>query len=137
MVSKNIIKIDTRIQTLNISKLDDNVNKNTPVTFRIKVKFDEKSRKLDETVVEFGITINMEPNIGQLGVEGNAVIKGKSDAMNEAFATPPNSEVPNILFEIYERIFTAIYVTTTILDMPCPSPELLKTSNQSEESEKK
>lgn len=137
MVSKNLIKIDTKIQSLNISKLDDAANKKTPVTFRIKVKFDEKSRKVDETIVEFGITINLEPNIGQIGVEGKAVVNGKSEVMNEAFSTPPNSQVPNILFEIYERIFTAIYVTTSILDMPCPSPELLKSSTQSKEAEDK
>ncbi|MFC1754848.1 hypothetical protein ACFL96_15885 [Thermoproteota archaeon] len=137
MVSKNIIKIDTNIQTLNISKLDDAANQKTPVTFRIKVKFDEKGRKVDETIVEFGITINLEPNIGQIGIEGNAVVNGKPEVMNESFSTPPNSQVPNILFEIYEKIFTAIYVATSILEMPCPSPELLKSSSQGKELEDK
>lgn len=136
MVKKNVIKINTKVQTLNINKLDDNANKNTPVTFRINVKFDEISRKVDETTVEFGITINMEPNIGKFGIEGNAIIIGKTEVMNEAFSTPPNSKIPNILYQIYDKLFTTIYVITSMLDMPCPSPELLKASSQSEEKEK-
>lgn len=136
MVKKSIIKIDTKIKTLNINKLNDDATTNTPVTFRINVKFDETSRKVDETTVEFGITISMEPNIGKFGIEGNAIVKGKTEVMNEAFSTPPNSNIPNILFQIYEKLFTAIYVSTSIIDMPCPSPELLKASTQNEKSEK-
>ena len=136
MGKKESLKIDTYIRTLSVTKLDKEANRNIPVTFRVNVKFDESQRKVDETTVEFGITINMEPKIAQFGLEGSAVIKGKTEDMNQAFTTPPDSKVPNILFEIYDKLFTAIYVTSTILDLPCPSPELLKTSSISEESKK-
>ncbi|MFQ6134536.1 MAG: hypothetical protein ACE5KU_01815 [Nitrososphaerales archaeon] len=136
LAEEDSLQIDVGIRTFSIDKIDEGANRNTPVTFRVNVKFDETSRKVEETTVEFGITINTEPNIAHFGLEGKAVVRGKAEDMERVFSTPPNSKVPNLLYEIYDRLFTAIYVSSTIIDVPCPSPELLKTSSLSEEPTK-
>lgn len=136
MSSEDSLQIDVGIRTFSIEKIDEGADKNTPVTFRVNVKFDETSRKVEETIVEFGITINTEPNIAHFGLEGKASVKGKAEEMEHVFSTPPNSQVPNLLYAIYDRLFTAIYVASAIIDVPCPSPELLKTSSPSEEPAK-
>ena len=132
MSERDSLSIQLNLRTLSVDKLDENTNRNTPVTFRVNVKFDETSRKVEETTVEFGITVSTEPSIARFGVEGLAVVKGKAEDIERVFAAPPDSKVPNLLFEIYDRLYTAVYVTSSILDVPCPSPLLLKSGVQSE-----
>ncbi len=136
MVEEGSLQIVVKIRTFSIDKIDEGADRHTPVVFRVNVKFDETSRKVEEITVEFGITINTEPNIAHFGIEGKAVVKGKAEDMERVFSTPPDTQVPNLLFEIYERLFTAIYVSSTMIDVPCPSPELLKTTSLSEEPKK-
>ncbi len=132
MSERDGLDIEIRLRTLSVDKLDENTNRNTPVTFRVNVKFDESSRKLEETDVDFGITVTTEPNIARFGVEGIAIVKGKAEEIEQVFATSSDSKIPNLLFEIYDRLYTAIYVASTILDIPCPSPLLLKSGIQGE-----
>ncbi len=134
MGERDSLSIQLNLRTLSVDKLDENTNRNTPVTFRVNVKFDETSRKVEETTVEFGITISTEPNVARFGVEGLAIVKGKAEDIERVFATPPDSKVPNLLFEIYDRLYTAVYVTSSILDIPCPSPLLLRSGIQSEKA---
>jgi hypothetical protein len=129
---RDSLNITLHLRNLSVDKLDENANRNTPVTFRVNVKFDETSRKVEETTVNFGITVTTEPNVARFGVEGLTVVKGKSEDIDLVFATPPDSKVPNLLFEIYDRLYTAVYVTSTILDIPCPSPLLLRSGVQGE-----
>ncbi|MCL4436604.1 MAG: hypothetical protein M1503_09025 [Thaumarchaeota archaeon] len=133
MGERDSLSILLNLRTLSVDKLDENTNRNTPVTFRVNVKFDETSRKVEETTVDFGITVTTEPNVARFGVEGLAVVRGKAEDIERVFATPPDSKVPNLLFEIYDRLYTAVYVTSSILDVPCPSPLLLRSGVQSEQ----
>jgi hypothetical protein len=122
------LNLDIRLKTLSIDKIDENSTRNTPVTFRVNVKFDESSRKVEETAVDFGITVTTEPNISRLNLEGTTVVKGKAEEIERVFETPSDSKVPNLLFEIYDRLYSAIYVTSMVVDVPCPSPGLLKSA---------
>lgn len=132
MTEREILNLEIGLRTLGIDKIEEGATRNTPVTFRVNVKFDETSRKVEETTVDFGITITTEPNVIRLNLEGKAVVKGKTEEIERVFTTPPDSKVPRLLFEIYDRLYTAIYVASTILDVPCPSPGLLRSGSPGE-----
>jgi hypothetical protein len=133
LTKEDSLQINVGVNSFNIDKIDENATKNTPVTFRLNVKFDETSRKVGETTVDFGITINAEPNTANFGMSGKTVVKGSSKEIDQALSTSSDNQVPDLLIEIYRRIYNAIYVATSIIDVPCPSPELLKSSSSTDE----
>jgi hypothetical protein len=128
VLQEEILKLDVVINSFSIDRIDEKVEKNTPVTFRINVKFDETNRKIEETTVEYGITINTEPNVAHFGIEGKTIVKGKIEEIDRIFSTSPDNQVPKLLNMIYERIYSSIYMASSMINIPCPSPELLKTT---------
>jgi hypothetical protein len=95
------------------------------VVFDVDVKMDEESRTNEELTISFLITINTKPNIVQFEARGKAVIGGGRKSFEAALAVDEKSKVPKVLQTIYQRIFTSLYILSTLLETPYPPPDLI------------
>jgi hypothetical protein len=95
------------------------------VTFDVDVKMDEDSRTNDELTVSFLLTISTKPSLAQFEAGGIAIISGGRGAFDAALEVDPISNVPRLLHTIYQRVFTSLFVISSLLDTPYPPPDLL------------
>jgi len=95
------------------------------VSFDAKVKLEERERKSQMVVVGFNLLLTTKPCIVKFEVEGTATLTGKDGEIRKALEVDPESKVPHILRRIYQHAFTAMYLMSTILDVPPPPQDLL------------
>jgi hypothetical protein len=103
------------------------------VVFDVDVKMDEENRTNEELTVSFLISIGTKPSIVQFEVGGTAVISGGRAAFDDALEVDEGSNVPRILPIIYQRIFTALFVISSMLESPYPPPDLIHSPTETRE----
>jgi hypothetical protein len=58
-------------------------------------------------------------------VEGIATLAGKDEELNKALETDEETKMPHIFQRVYQQVFTAMYLFSTVLDAPPPPHDLL------------
>jgi len=56
---------------------------------------------------------------------GNITLEGSSADIKKKLEVNPKTQIPQILFTVYQHVFNAIYMLSSILDTPYPPPDLL------------
>ena len=95
------------------------------VVFNVDVKMDEESRTNEELTISFLITISTKPSLVQFEVGGTAVVTGGRAVFDSALEVDEESSVPRVLYTIYQRIFTPLFVLSNMLEAPYPPPDLI------------
>lgn len=95
------------------------------VNFDVKAKLEERERKSQMVVVGFSLLLNTKPNIVKFEVEGTATLAGKDAEINKMLETDPETKVPYVFQRIYQTAYTAMYLISTILNVPPPPQDLL------------
>jgi hypothetical protein len=103
------------------------------VVFDVDVKMDEENRTNEELTIGFLISIGTKPSIVHFEVGGKAVISGGRDAFDDALEVEEGSNVPRILPIIYQRIFTSLFVISSMLESPYPPPDLIHSPTETRE----
>ena len=101
------------------------------VTFDIDVSMDEENRTNDELTLTFNLTIRTKPSLVKFEVGGTAVISGGREAFDAALEMDEKSSVPKVLHFVYQRVFTSLYLTAALLEVPYPPPDLLLSPSES------
>jgi len=117
-----IVKIDNVIA----SRLEDKVHQSSSVNFNIKVNMDEADRKGQLLVVHYSIVMNTEPSVAKFQVEGSAVVKGGTEAIEEAVSSDPQTGVPYLFTKVYQQVYPVLFMLAGAIDIPYPSPGLLR-----------
>ena len=52
-------------------------------------------------------------------------LEGDSEDINKKLEVNPKTRVPQILFTVYQHVFSSIYLLSSVLDAPYPPPDLL------------
>ena len=127
---ENISQTRIQVKILSIlgSKLDKKANSFKPVKFNISANLEELERGFDNVSLGFAFVIITEPKVVKYHVEGRTDIQGQIEQIKKILATHPSTKVPMILYDIYQQVYATIFVLSKIIDAPCPSPELLSTS---------
>ena len=76
-------------------------------------------------MLEFKLDINTKPNIAKYSIAGTATLEGSSADIQKKLESNPKTNLPQILFTIYQHVFNSIYLLSSILDIPYPPPDLL------------
>jgi len=100
------------------------------ISFDAKVKLEERERKSQMTVLGFSLLLTTKPGIVKFEVEGTATLTGKDEQVRKMLETDPETKVPQVLQRIYQHAFTAMYVMSTILNVPPPPQDLLYPNKQ-------
>jgi len=101
------------------------------VSFDVDVSLDEESRTNRELTLTFNLTIRTKPTLVKFEVGGTAVISGGREAFDAALEMDEKSSVPKVLHFVYQRVFTSLYLTAALLEVPYPPPDLLLSPSES------
>jgi hypothetical protein len=71
------------------------------------------------------LTISTKPNVVKYSVTGYVTLTGKPDDINKKLDINPKTKIPQILFTIYQHVFSSIYMLSANLNTPYPPPDLL------------
>lgn len=113
-----------RIDKLTGTRMDTDTNPNS-VTFDVDVKMDEENRTNDELSISFLLTISTKPALARFEVKGIASVVGGRRVFEAALEVDEATNVPKLLHTIYQKVFTSIFLISSLIDTPFPPPDLL------------
>jgi hypothetical protein len=95
------------------------------VNFDVKAKLEERERKSQMVVVGFSLFLTTKPSIVKFEVEGTVTLTGKDVEINKMLEVDSETKVPYVFQRVYQYVFTAMYLMSTILNAPPPPQDLL------------
>ena len=126
MVEKQLTEVVTKIRNVTAQKLDEKSNQNTPVIFDFGANLEESDRSSDEVTLNFQMTMETEPAIAKFVVEGSATLTGEESEIEKLLSPDPQTNVPYVFTRIYQTVYSVIFMLAGTIDVPYPSPALLK-----------
>lgn len=123
------VSIQVAISNISAVKLNENPKKGELI-FDVGAKLEEKERKSGQVTVVFLLTVGTKPNVVKFGIEGSATLIGKDASIEKLLEIDPESRIPRMLYGVYQRIFMALYLVSTLLETPYPPPDLFHSSKQ-------
>jgi hypothetical protein len=122
----NVPDVSVKIEITNMAgvRLSTKVDAET-VSFDAKVKLEERERKSQMVIVGFVLLLTTKPGIVKFDVEGTATLGGKDEELRKMLQVDPETKIPSVLQRIYQHAFTAMYLMSTILNVPPPPQDLL------------
>jgi hypothetical protein len=121
-----IPEVATRIRSVNVQKLDEKADHNTPVIFDFGANLEEADRTTESVVLNFKMTMDTEPAIAKFVIEGSASLFGEESEIEKLLAADPQTNVPFVFTRIYQMVYSVIFMLAGTVDVPYPSPALLK-----------
>jgi hypothetical protein len=104
---------------LDVKGIAENIN------FNVKAKLAERERKSQMVILDFKLFLTTKPSLVKFEVEGIATLSGKDAEINKMLEVDPETKVPYVFQRIYQTAFTAMYLLSTILNVPPPPQDLL------------
>ncbi len=93
--------------------------------FDINAKIDEQKKNGDQALLTFELSITTKPNVVRYTVAGTVTMEGSAPDIKKKLEVNPKTKIPQILFTVYQHVFSAIYMLSSILNTPYPPPDLL------------
>jgi hypothetical protein len=76
-------------------------------------------------VLSFNLFITTKPNIVKYSTAGVVTLEGDPADIKKRLEANPKTKIPQILFTVYQHVFSSIYILASILNTPYPPPDLL------------
>ncbi|MCW3999032.1 MAG: hypothetical protein NWE93_02190 [Candidatus Bathyarchaeota archaeon] len=93
--------------------------------FDVNAKIEEQKKEANQVTLSFQLAISTKPNVVKYATSGTVVLAGKSDDIKKKLEVNPKTKIPQILFTIYQHVFSSIYMLSSNLGTPYPPPDLL------------
>jgi len=138
-MSSDEVTIDVRLVNLAGALMEGPRKDDVKPEFDVNVKLEEMERGTGEASFSFALAISTKPNIAKFDITGTVTVTGGNEAVEKLLQTNPDTKVPNLLERVYERIFTSVFLLSSIINAPHPPPDLIVSSAKSQivEPEKK
>jgi hypothetical protein len=95
------------------------------VFFNVNAKLDEQKKTSTQATLSFSLTIETKPNVAKYTATGTVKLEGSTQDISKRLETNPKTQFPQILFTVYQHVFSSIYLLSSVLDTPYPPPDLL------------
>lgn len=93
--------------------------------FDVNAKLEEQKKMSDQVTLSFSLAISTKPSVVKYNTSGTVTLVGKSDDIKKKLEVNPKTQIPQILFTIYQHVFSSIYMLSANLNTPYPPPDLL------------
>ena len=93
--------------------------------FDVNANIEEQDKTPDKIALGFNLSITTKPNVVRYATEGTIILEGKQSDIKKKLEINPNTKIPQILFTVYQHIFSSTYMLSSILNTPYPPPDLL------------
>ena len=91
----------------------------------MNAKLEEQKRSGNQVDLNFNLFITTKPNIVKYSTVGIVTLEGSSADVKKKLEANPKTNIPQILFTVYQHVFNSIYILASILNTPYPPPDLL------------
>lgn len=126
MPDKQPSEVATKIRNIAVHKLDDKATHNTPVIFDFGANLEEADRSSESVTLTYKMTMDTEPAIARFAIEGSATINAEEAEIEKLLSADPETNVPYVFTRIYQTVYSVIFMLAGTIDVPYPSPALLK-----------
>jgi hypothetical protein len=123
------VQVTVEITSLLATRLNEQAG-SAGVRFDVTAKLEEKERKCGAVVVLFGLVVRTKPNVVKYEVEGTATLTGKDTRIDQVLKVDPKSNIPFVFHRVYQNVFTAIYMTASLMNTVYPPSDLLFAGKQ-------
>lgn len=91
----------------------------------MNAKLEEQKKGTNQVTLAFELAISTKPNVVKYNIAGNVSLVGKPDDIKKKLEINPKTKIPQLLFTIYQHVFSSIYMLSSNLNTPYPPPDLL------------
>jgi hypothetical protein len=91
----------------------------------VNAKLDEQKKGTDEVMLSFNLLITTKPNVVKYSTMGVVTLEGNQMDIRKRLEANPKTNIPQVLFTVYQHVFNSIYILASILNTPYPPPDLL------------
>ncbi|MEM2081532.1 MAG: hypothetical protein QXP44_06985 [Candidatus Bathyarchaeia archaeon] len=91
----------------------------------MNAKLEEQKRSGNQVDLNFNLSITTKPNIVKYSTAGIVTLEGAPADIKKKLEANPKTNIPQILFTVYQHVFNSIYILASILNTPYPPPDLL------------
>ncbi|MCW4047036.1 MAG: hypothetical protein NWE99_05695 [Candidatus Bathyarchaeota archaeon] len=91
----------------------------------MNAKLDEQKKGTDKVVLSFNLSITTKPNVVKYSTLGVVTLEGDPADIKKRLEPNPKTNIPQVLFTVYQHVFNSIYILASILNTPYPPPDLL------------
>jgi len=95
------------------------------VFFDVNAKLEEKKKSNNSAQLTFDLQIETKPHAVKYSVAGTVDLEGNIRDINKKLEANPKTKIPQILFTVYQHVFSSIYLLSSVLGTPYPPPDLL------------
>jgi hypothetical protein len=129
-------RIQAKILSILGTKIDGKADYYKAVKFNVSANLEELEHGMNRVALGFTFTIITEPKVVKYQVDGRTEIQGQADQIKRVLAPNPTTRVPIILKDVYQQVYPQIFVLSKMIDAPCPTPDLLSTSQPAASKER-
>ncbi len=86
---------------------------------------EQKKPGSNEVLLNFELAISTKPNVVKYNIAGSVSLVGKPEDIKKKLEVNPKTKIPQLLFTIYQHVFSSIYMLSSNLNTPYPPPDLL------------
>jgi len=119
-------EVVTKIRNISAVKTNESATHSTPVMFNFGVNMEEADRRSDAVKLNFQMNMETEPAIVKFTIEGTVTVTGEITEIEKMLSADPQSGVPHVFTRVYQEVYAVIFLLAGNLDVPYPSPALLK-----------
>jgi len=123
---EDVLEIIVLIEDVDASRLSEKATENATSNYSLNVSLAERDRSTDHLVLSYSLELTSQPAMARFKVSGSATLKGTKEEIKGGIAAPDDNRPPPVLLEIYERIYSTVYLLAGALKVPHPMPNLLK-----------
>lgn len=95
------------------------------VFFNVNAKLDEQRKTSDQVALSFSLLLETKPNIAKYSTTGVVTLQGSMQDIGKRLEPNSKTKIPQILFTVYQHVFSSIYLLSSVLNTPYPPPDLL------------
>jgi len=95
------------------------------VFFNVNAKLDEQKKTSDQVALSFSLLLETKPNIAKYSTTGVVTLQGSMQDIGKRLEANSKTKIPQILFTVYQHVFSSIYLLSSVLNTPYPPPDLL------------
>jgi hypothetical protein len=93
--------------------------------FDINAKLEEQKRTSRQATLAFSLSVTTKPSVAKYAATGMLTLEGDAQDISKKLEVNPKTKIPQILFTVYQHVFSSIYLLSSVLDAPYPPPDLL------------
>ena len=116
--------VSIRLNSLHAERTGEYTSKDE-LFFDVNANLEEQKRETNLVTLNFALAISTKPNVVKYNIGGSVTLIGKKDDIQKKLEVNPKTQIPQILFTIYQHVFNSIYILSSNLNTPYPPPDLL------------